>query len=238
MPTRPYPFTRMEFCYDTAFGGPDRCDPDDPTPPVFDQNPVGMGFAATSDFAKLAGQPVPNTEEIDRPITSPFEPYNPMALGPLGRGWPLRRKYTGTYDQNWIDNVFPFLPQDFDERYYQMASEDQQIDLPQTGTEVVILGMTPNGRESFRLPETGLPIRIFRRRETVLENTVRPDTLYFDTEARQFTMTWRVEVPIKRDITEFTEAWVGPPTQAMLKAFREGRAYIRDVATEPAEETS
>jgi hypothetical protein len=32
---------------------------------------------------------------------------------------------------------------------------------------------------------------------------------------------------MKRIITEFTEAWIGPPTEAMLRARREGRAYIR-----------
>ena len=41
---------------------------------------------------------------------------------------------------------------------------------------------------------------------------------------------------MKRIITEFTEAWIGPPTEAMLRARREGRAYIRAVATGPDDE--
>ena len=53
-----------------------------------------------------------------------------MSFGPMGRGWPGRIEYGGTYDQNWIDNIFPFLPPDFDDRYFQMAPPDQQIDLP------------------------------------------------------------------------------------------------------------
>ena len=44
-----------------------------------------------------------------------------MALGPLTRSVPRRLKYGGTYDQNWEDNIFPFLPPDFDERYYQQV---------------------------------------------------------------------------------------------------------------------
>lgn len=234
--TRPYPFTKMAFSYNTAFGGPDRTRPEDMHPPVFDENPVGLGFAATDEPFKLTGLPLPNTEEVGAPVVSPFEQYRPMALGPIGRGWPLRRRYAGTYDQAWIDNVFPFLPRDFDERYFQTAPLDQQIDPPMPGTEIVIVGLTPTGREAFRLPETRLPIRVFRGRETVFDQPVLPDTLVFDCEARVFMLTWRMDVPIKRDITEFTEAWVGRPTKAMLRAHNEGRTYIRDVATAPSEE--
>lgn len=234
--TKPYPFTKMAFSYDTAFGGADRTVTEDPMPAVFDENPVGLGFAATSELFKLVGHPLPNTEEPGVPVVSPFETYRPMALGPVGRGWPLRRKYAGTYDQEWIDNTFPFLPKDFDDRYYQMAPLDQQIDPPQPGTEVIIIGMTPSGRETFRLPETRLPFCVFRGRETAFQDTVLPDTLVFDTEERVFMLTWRIDVPIKRDITEFSEAWVGPPTDAMQRAFAEGRTYIRDVATTPSED--
>lgn len=233
--TQAYPFTKMAFSYGTAFGGPDRCDPEADQPAVFEDNPVGLGFALGGDLTALIGQPLPNTEEPGRPVISPFEPYRPMALGPIGRGWPLRRRFAGTYDQAWIDNVFPFLPQDFDERYYQAAPLDQQIDPPPPGTEVVILGMTPSGREAFRLPQTRLPIRVFRGRESVFDAGLLPDTLTFDTEARVFMLTWRMDVPIRRDITEFTDAWVGAPTPAMERAHAEGRGYIRDVATAPLE---
>ncbi|MDA8587054.1 DUF2169 domain-containing protein [Rhodobacteraceae bacterium] len=234
--TQYHPFTRMEFSYDTAFGGPDQSDPENETPLVFHENPVGLGYASAGEWNNLIGRPLPNTEEVGKPVTSPFDTYRPMALGPIGRGWPLRRKYAGTYDQNWIDNVFPFLPNDFDERYFQMAPEDQQIERPTKGTEVVIVGMTPSGKEAFRLPETRLPIRIFRGRETVLSEDALPDTLYFSTENRSFSMTWRVHTPIRRDITEFAEAWVGRPTDAMLRARKEGRTYIRDVATASSED--
>ena len=237
-PTRPYPFTRMEFGYHTAFGGVDRLDPEDPTPAACEANPAGIGFASFRNQARLDGQPVANTEEVGRPIVSPYEDYRPMALGPVSRAHPDRRRYAGTYDQAWIDTVFPFLPADFDERYFQMAPPDQQIPKPAPGTEVVIAGMTPEGRVAFRLPEaTDLPIRVFRGRETVFHETVRPDTLAFDTEARAMMMTWRIVVPMKRHITEFTEAWIGPPTPAMERALREGRTYIRDVATGPRDES-
>jgi hypothetical protein len=225
--TRPYPFTRQVFGYDTAFGGPDRSLVGQGTPPVFADNPYGLGFATVRSGANLDGLDLPLTEDPADPVTSPFGAHRPMALGPIARVLPQRIRHGGTYDDNWKDNIFPFLPPDFDERYYQCAPEDQQITPPAPGTPVVIVGMTPAGREEFRLPDTTLPVRIFRRNTEALNTTLLPDTLAFDIEARQFTLTWRCEVPILRIITEFTEAWVGPPSRGLLRAQAGGKSYIR-----------
>ncbi|WP_149141260.1 DUF2169 family type VI secretion system accessory protein [Gemmobacter caeruleus] len=230
--TRPHPFTRQPFSYDTAFGGPDRARPDDPAPPVFADNPVGLGFATLSPGAQIDGLALPNTEAVDDPVTSPFGAHRPMALGPIGRAWPARARHAGTYDDHWKDNVFPFLPADFDERYYQMAPEDQQIDPPAPMTPVVVVGLTPAGREEFRLPETRLPVTLLRGRDIAHEAVLLPDTLIFDTEARVFMLVWRTWAPIRRTLAEWTEAWIGPPTPAMLRARAEGRDYLRAVATE------
>ncbi|WP_299911743.1 DUF2169 domain-containing protein [uncultured Paracoccus sp.] len=228
--TRPYPFARQVFSYGTAFGGPDRTDPEDKAPPAYAANPVGLGFAAIRSQSRLTGQPLPNTEAVDQPVTSPYGEYRPMALGPIGRGWPARIRFGGTYDQSWIDHVFPFLPADFDERYFQMAPEDQQTDPPETGAPVTLVNLTPGGRESFRLPDTALPIRIFRGRETCLDVAQRPDTLIFDPEARVFMLVWRVWVPMQRIITEFTQGWIGAPTPGMKRAMRSGKRYLRGFA--------
>lgn len=227
--TRPYPFTRQPFSYDTAFGGPDRSVPDDPRPPVYLPNPVGIGYATLRTHGRISGLPLPNTESVGEEVTSPFGHYKPMAFGPISRGNPERLRHAGTYDAQWQAEVFPFLPQDFDERYYQMAPADQQIPYPPPGTPVLLGNLTPRGREEFRLPDTALPIRIWRGREVCLDQQVLPDTLIFDTEARVFMLVWRVWVPLRRVLSEFTEAWLGPPTNAMLRAEAEGRRYLRAV---------
>ncbi len=229
--TRPFPFTRQPFSYDTAFGGVDRLDPADKAPPAYGPNPVGTGWADPRNQARISGLPLPNTEEPGQEVTSPFGQYRPMALGPVGRGWPERRRHAGTYDDHWKDNVFPFLPADFDELYYQMAPADQQIDFPQPGTDVVLVNLTPAGREAFRLPDTRLPLKIWRGRDVCFDGAPLPDTLVLDPEARVFMLSWRVAVRIDRIISEFTRAWVGPPTAAMLRAQALGKTYIRDVET-------
>lgn len=229
--TKPFPFTRQPFSYGTAFGGVDRLDPDDPAPPAYADNPVGTGFADPRHQARLSGLPLPNTELPGQEVTSPYGAYRPMAFGPIGRGWPERLRYAGTYDQNWIDNIFPFLPADFDERYFQMAPADQQIEFPLAGTEVILGNLTTRGREAFRLPETRLPIKIWRGDAVCLDTQTLPDTVIFDPEARVVMLVWRVWVRMLKIITEFSEAWIGPPTAAMLRARAEGRSYVRVPAT-------
>lgn len=232
--TKPLAFTKQRFSYDSAFGGVDKLDPDDDLPGAYLRNPVGTGWATGKNHSLLPGLALPNTQAPGEEVSSPYGDYAPMSFGPVGRGWPDRLKYAGTYDQNWIDNVFPFLPADFDERYFQMAPKDQQIVRPATGTQVTIANLTASGRETFRLPETELPLTVFRKREKAFDGAVRPDTLLFDPENRAFSMVWRIDIPMRRIITEFTEAWIGLPTDAMLRARVEGRGYIRAVATSPA----
>jgi hypothetical protein len=240
--TRPEPFLRRPIGYDVAWGGTDRLNPEDPMPGAYARNPVGTGWAQTKNQSLIPGLALPATQAVDEEVSSPFGDYTPMSLGPMGRAWPGRIEFGGTYDQNWVDNVFPFLPADFDDRYYQSAPPDQQIDPPAAGTEVVLANLTPDGRTTFRLPDCHLPLTLFRDGERVFDRSVRPDALLIDAENRMLSLVWRAEVRIRRIITEFEEAWIGPPTAAMLRARAEGKEYIRDVATreefvlEPGEE--
>ena len=61
-----------------------------------------------------------------------------------------------------MKNIFPFLPPDFDDRYFQMAPPDQQIDYPRGGEEVQLVNLTPEGRLGFQLPPTGLSMTLFK----------------------------------------------------------------------------
>ena len=120
----------MPISYDNAFGGTDAAMRDPAQHGTYLPNPVGRGWHKHIYPELVVGTPVSNTEEIGDPVRDPGGKYRPMAFGPIGRGWPSRIGYAGTYDQNWIDNVFPFLPADFDTRYFQCASDDQQIAAP------------------------------------------------------------------------------------------------------------
>jgi hypothetical protein len=234
--TAPLPFLRQPFSYDTAWGGRDRLDPGDNLPASYHLNPVGTGWARPKNQHLIPGLKLPNTQAIGEEIRSPFGDYRPMSFGPMGRGWPGRIEFGGTYDQNWVDNIFPFLPSDFDERYFQMAPPDQQISFPKGGEEVVLVNLTPAGRESFRLPSTSLPMSLFKGTEKAFERAILPDTVLFDLEHRRLSLVWRVSQRIHRTILDFSECWVGPPTESMLRARASGRRYIRADVAEGLEE--
>lgn len=231
--TAPEPFLRQPFSYDTAWGGTDRLDPDDKLPASYAANPVGTGWARTRNQRFIPGLRLPNTQAVGEEVRSPFGDYRPMSFGPVGRGWPGRIEYGGTYDQNWTDNIFPFLPPDFDDRYFQMAPPDQQIDHPRGGEEVQLVNLTPRGREQFRLPSTRLPMTLFKGREKAWEGELLPDTVLFDLEKRRLSLVWRVLQRIQRTILDFSECWIGPPTESMLRARATGRTFVRASGASP-----
>ncbi|TPL03035.1 MULTISPECIES: DUF2169 domain-containing protein [unclassified Mesorhizobium] len=225
--TTPQPFLKLPISYDVAWGGVDGLDSEDKLPASYKYNPVGTGWSRTKNQRLVPGLRLPSTQAIGEEIRSPFGDYRPMSFGPIGRGWPGRIEYGGTYDQNWADNVFPFLPQDFDERYFQMAPPDQQIDAPRGSEEVQLVNLTPAGRESFRFPKTALPIALFKGGQEAFQGDLLPDTVLFDPQNRRFSLVWRLQQRIQRTILEFTECWVGPPTRGMLRARLTGKRYIR-----------
>jgi hypothetical protein len=231
--TSPQPFLKMPISYDNAWGGTDRLNPEDKLPGTYRDNPVGTGWAQTKNQRFIPGLRLPCTQAVGEEIRSPFGDYRPMSFGPMGRGWPGRIEHGGTYDQNWIDNVFPFLPADFDERYFQMAPPDQQIDRPTGGEEVQLVNLTPSGREVFRLPRTALPIVLFKDHEKVFEQDVLPDTVLFDLENRRFSLVWRIQQRIRRTILDYNECWIGQPTRAMVRARRNGKRYLRGFEVSP-----
>jgi hypothetical protein len=148
-----------------------------------------------------------------------------MAFGPIGRAWPSRIPYAGTYDQNWLDNVFPFLPEDFDTRYFQCAPEDQQITPPVGDEKVVTVNLTPDGRRAFALPSVEMPIAFFRRRGRRVETKGTLDTLLFEPEGERFSLVWRANLKLQHDIFEVSQIVVGRMSRAWWRSIETGKSY-------------
>jgi hypothetical protein len=227
------PFVRMPITYDRAFGGTDRLGEEDGILDAYRPNPVGLGFHDPRNQDRLAGQPLPNTEAPGEPVTSPWGDHAPMSYGPVGRGWSQRLRWAGTYDERWQQEVFPFLPADFDDRYYQAAPEDQWIAYPRGGEEVVLVGLTPEGRTRFRLPpRLAMPVTFAHRTKGDIATEARPDTLLIEPDRRRLCMTWRVSQPLDDEIFEISHAIVGPRPRGFWRARRLGKRYyggLRDL---------
>ena len=202
-------FTSMPVSYDLAFGGADRFSDDAAEHDAYLPNPVGRGWHKHLKNAWVDGTPLPNTEEIGKVVSFPSDKHRPMALGPLGRGWPQRARFAGTYDDQWLADVFPFLPKDFDERYYQAAPEDQQVPVPKGPMEVVLSGLTPNSVGQFVLPHFEAPVHVFPKRGEREDLTATLDTIVFEPDQDRFTMSWRVARPLRRNMHELGQVLVG-----------------------------
>jgi hypothetical protein len=205
----PVPFTQMPINYDRAFGGTDLRHEDTGKHAAFMQNPSGRGFHKHLVSEWLEGSPLPNTEELGKSVTAPDGVYRPMSFGVIGRHWEPRYPHAGTYDQKWMDEVFPFLPADFDEQYYQAAPPDQQLPLPLGEQPVTLVNLTPNGRRDFILPHLAAPVHIFPKRGPREDLTAHVDTIVIEPDLERVTMTWRVARPLKRNMFELAQVLVG-----------------------------
>jgi hypothetical protein len=203
------PFLTMPISYQNAYGGTDQHSEDSSEHGAFMPNPVGCGYFRTDKAKYVDGTPVPNTEEILSPVTRPGGQYRPMALGPIGRHWEPRIQYAGTYDDRWLADHFPFLPPDFDERYYQSAPPDQCLPKPLGEQVVTLINLTPAGRRDFILPHFEAPIVIFPKRGDKEELTAHVDTVVIEPDHDRVTMSWRAARPLKKNMFEIAQILVG-----------------------------
>jgi hypothetical protein len=205
----PMPFTTMPITYDRAFGGTDNVHVDPRKHAAYMANPSGRGFHSQLVKEWVDGTPLPNTEELNKPVTWVDGDYKPMSFGPIGRHWQARAPYAGTYDQNWLDNVFPFLPADFDEQYYQSAPADQQLPIPLGEQLVTLTNLTPDGQRSFELPHLEAPVHVFPKKGEREDLTASVDTIIIEPDEERVTMTWRVARPLKKNMFEIAQVLVG-----------------------------
>jgi hypothetical protein len=225
-PGLPQPFTEQDISYARAFGGSHPIANDPALRHCYLDNPTGCGwYPRSADSADIVGMPMPSTEELGKPIDSPSGNFRPMALGPLGRGWPQRARFAGTYDEAWLADCFPFLPTDFDHRYFQAAPDDQQTHYLRGGEDVLLLNLTPQERAGFRIPQMEVPVTFFLKKgghETVQAVI---DTLLIDTDTCQVQLTWRVSRPLQRNMFEIAQVLVGTMSTGWWRARELGKDY-------------
>jgi hypothetical protein len=223
-PSAPQAFTSMPITFDRAFGGTDDTNREDIR--TYMRNPVGRGYGLERSADRLIGRPVSNIEDPRDPVLVPWGDYVPMSLGPIARGWQPRLGLAGTFDQNWLENVFPFLPTDFDPRHFQAAPADQQIDEIRAGAEVVLLNLTAAGRTRFRLPtDLELPVVFFPKRGEPEHMLGTLDSLLIEPDHGTMLLIWRCARPLRRNIFEVGEVVVGRMSSAWWRARKLGKTY-------------
>ena len=123
--------------------------PEQPAPiahAVCELNPIGAGYSAAwyLKATKLKRIAAPQIEAASTPITAQLfwralngklkhaKPQQQAAFTPAGLGilpgtWQPRLPLAGTYDQAWLTERHPYLPQDYNIAYWNTAPSDQQV---------------------------------------------------------------------------------------------------------------
>jgi hypothetical protein len=164
------------------------------------RNPVGCGFLGKQSAKQLLGHPVPNVEDLQRPIGLLGERSVPVGFGPIAPWWEPRRSRAGTYDEAWQATQAPYLPRDFDARFFNVAPEELVVPRGLVGGEpVAVLGFHPQGMLRFDLPRCELAIaaRVGGRRTAL---TARIETVVLEPTDEQLTVSWRAAFPADKRI--------------------------------------
>lgn len=221
--SEPRPFTKLPISYDHAFGGCDRQDQDPAKHDAYVLNPAGRGWHRLHKNAQIDGAPLPNTESIGDPVTAPNGRYTPVALGALGRGWPQRACHAGTYDQAWLDDECPFLPRDFDDRYFQAAPLDQRMPISQEPISVELTHLNATGDCGFVLPAMEAALHVFPRGGRAERHLAQLDTIVIEPDRGHCTLTWRYTRPLVNDLFEIAQVLVGNHNKTWWLARHEAR---------------
>lgn len=201
-PSDKRPFTSQPIGYDVAYGGIDRAPADPGRVEYHPENPCGTGFYPLQ--SDLEGKPLALTAEWGDEAATPTGPCRPMAFGPVGRAWLPRRQFAGTYDDRWTAERMPFLPDDFDDRYFQSAALDQQVTAPRGGEPVELVNLSPRGRIATHLPHLQVIAGYERRSGRITPRIADLDTVLFLPEQDRVTLTYRARLTAERDLFEFT----------------------------------
>ena len=187
VPSPSAPVRKTPLSWSLAYGGLDLTEPDRPVEEP--RNPVGRGIA--HDINQLVGQLAPQIEDAAAPIIAAGAGIDPAGCAPLGRNFAPRRQNMGTYDQAWLDSVYPARPADYREEHENCASPDFVFHDPLRGGEpVIVSGVHEAGTVAFTLPKIRILVEASIDGGTV-ERRPHLDTVVVDSDAMMLELVWR-----------------------------------------------
>ncbi|EKS4626892.1 DUF2169 domain-containing protein [Salmonella enterica] len=212
--------------------------PDKNNPPIAHTihagNPLGCGY--TEDWYQDATQQksytAPRIITPEHPFTEdhfgrlfkgkadlsqPF--FQPAGLGIVGRAWQPRLSLAGTYDNEWLEERHPYLPDDFDFGYWNCAPPNQQTDFPAPGSRLELTNLTPDGLLVFSLPNHFSFILLRMVNGELLPRPLLADTLLIDTQLMQVWMTYRYVLSVESTVRVMELRYETQPRLLQKKLF-------------------
>ncbi len=185
------PFEHVPLVWERAFGGSDQTEKG-PTAEV--RNPVGTGFRAAAGTKPLDGMPLANIEDPSALISSWKDTPAPAGFAPVAAHWEPRKSFAGTYDEAWQRQRAPYLPSDFDARFFQIAPAGMVTPAYLQGGEWVdVRGATPHGVLQFQLPTVRVLVT-YRLTSGSEQRAGVLDTLVVEPDAARVVLVWRTRL--------------------------------------------
>jgi hypothetical protein len=194
----PEPIDSLDILYEYASGGWHEVDGETFASP---NNPSGMGWYPNEYLKRCKKNrlPGPQIESKNIPINNIQELTIPEGFGFFGKSWRGRIEHAGTYDSAWVEERHPYLPRDFDFRYWCGAHPSLQIAHPKPSGNipVVLWGLVPasevpDQRVSFHVPVETLFVFVKTESGLGVTKDMLLDTIVIDMRARKVFCSYRI----------------------------------------------
>lgn len=189
---------------------------DEQVPPLPDE-PRGSDapgeLSRASDFAPyksqvdlhVIGSPASATQPVlirvgDHEVRATARNGRLAELAPLAPESPPRGAFLGTFDATWERECWPFMPSDFDPRFYQAAPEPMRLATLAPTARLRVSGLKTKGADiDAELPGVRPRALVFRDGAPPMELALTLDTLTIDVEARRVFLVFRGNYAIPRN---------------------------------------
>ena len=235
--SEPRPFRHGPVRYEHAFGGTE-----------YGDNPIGKGIDAVIDREGRERIPLPNIELPEQMLTEPNQRPPPAGFGPLSRGWGLRSRKTGTYDERWLETRWPWFAQDLDWTFFNAAPPEQQLPGYLRGDETLYFENLSAVAPVYRSQLPGLRVHGFVDRNArsadkqpaFEEIPMHLDTLWVDMDTKQLVLVWRgVTQTVSEEFTDIDHLYVcTEPLAELLRSPEEAHQRMRAILAPPVEMAS
>ncbi|MEM9761986.1 MAG: DUF2169 domain-containing protein [Pseudomonadota bacterium] len=181
-----------------AFGGPvPGSEQGDGPAEVDPRNPLGCGIAGQPDAWTDAPRQAPQILEAGTHLAWDDAP-EPACLAPVPPFWRQRQQHAGTYDDAWLEERHPLLPEDFDPRFWQCAPPGQTCDAPLSGATYRLENLhAEQGVAEGSLPDITLAVHAATGEGDGTWHLLALDGVQFDWRSDQrIFLTWRARFPM------------------------------------------
>lgn len=186
----PKPFEKIPLVWERAYGGVHLVAAKGPLL-AEERNPVGVGFLGRRSPDELVNKPVPNIEDPATLMQRVGDTPPPVGFAAIAPAWQSRRAFAGTYDAVWQRQRSPYLPADFDPRFFGVAVPEFTFNRYLVGGEPVqIIGAAIEGPLSFPLPTVKITINV-RIAGAQQSPPVNLETVTFMPDQNRMSMVWR-----------------------------------------------